>query len=182
MPWAHFPLTRESQFAVVTQFQSDYWAGREFVFGAFDAQGSLVGCAGLHPRTALNPLALELGYWCHSARAGQGWTTLSAQILIALAFDHLGSDRVQVMHDEANTASQRVIEKCGFTFEGVQRNVTGAVSAALVADGYRGTGRHRTYALTPEDLPSLGWLPALRAALTIKDALGGVFPGRPLGT
>lgn len=173
MPWAHFPITREGQYAVIARFQSDYWAGREYVFGLFDEAGEVIGGAGLHPRTALNPRALEIGYWCRSSRAGQGWATLASRLLLALAFEHLGSDRVQIMHDEANTASRRIVEKCGFVFEGILRNAMASPTPLQLVGGYQGTGRHRSYALVPDDLPALPWLPALRAALTVEDALGG---------
>jgi RimJ/RimL family protein N-acetyltransferase len=176
MPWSHFPITREGQWGVITRFQSEYWAGREYIFGVFDGAGAVVGGAGLHPRTALNPRALEVGYWCHSGRAGQGLTTLVARILIAFAFDHFGCDRFQVMHDEANRASQRVVEKCGFLFEGIVRNATSAPSPELLAGGYQGTGRHRSYSLLPEDLAALAWLPAVRAGLAVEDALGQAVP------
>src|SRR5689334_16336820 len=60
MPWAHFPLTLEVEFDIVRNFIADYWAGRQYVFGLFDVQSTLLGGLGLHPRTALNPKALEV--------------------------------------------------------------------------------------------------------------------------
>lgn len=57
------------------------------------------------------------------------------------------------------------------------RNATAAVSADLYAGGYLGTGRHRLYSLTPEHLPHLEWLPAVRAGMTVFDALGALHPG-----
>lgn len=35
--------------------------------------------------------------------------------------------------------------------------------------GYLGTGRHRLYAITPDDLPALAWLPGVRAAELLTD-------------
>lgn len=172
MPWAHLPITRPGEYALVAKFQADYHAGREYVLGMFSASGEVLGGVGLHPRVVLNPRALEVGYWCHSAHSGKGWTTLAVRMLTVLAFDHFGCDRLQVTHDEENTASRRVVEKCGFSFEGVARNVVATVSGELRAGGYRGTGRHRQYAMLPEDLPRLDWLADLRAAVSIHDALG----------
>ena len=40
------------------------------------------------------------------------------------------------------------------------------------AGGYRGTGRQRLYALTPDDVPNLSWVPEVRARMTVYDALG----------
>jgi RimJ/RimL family protein N-acetyltransferase len=172
MPWAHTPLTREGQYAFVAKSQADYHAGREYVLGMLSEAGEVLGCIGMHPRVALNPRGLEVGYWCHSAHAGKGWTTLAVRMLTVLAFDRFGCDRLQVSYDEENAASRRVVEKCGFPFEGVVRNLVAAVSDDLRAGGYRGTARHRQHALVPEDLPRLDWLPEVRAGLTVYDALG----------
>jgi len=171
MPWAHFLLTREGEYALVAKFQADYHAGREYVLGMFSETGEVLGGVGMHPRVALNPRALEVGYWCHSAHAGKGWTTLAVRMLTLLAFDRFGCDRLQVTYDEVNGASRRVVEKCGFPFEGVVRNVVAAVADELRAGGYRGTGRHRLHALVPQDLPQLDWVPAVRAGMSVHAAL-----------
>lgn len=173
MPWAHQPVTPEGQYDLVARFQSEYWAGREYVFGTFGEGGEVLGGCGLHPRTALNPRALEVGYWCHSAHSNRGWTTLAARVLTALAFDRLGCDRVQVIYDEANAASGRVVEKCGFAYEGTLRNATSEAPGDLRAGGFLGTGRHRLYALTPGDLAALDWVADVREHVTLYDALGG---------
>jgi RimJ/RimL family protein N-acetyltransferase len=171
MPWAHFPVTREGEYVLLAKFQADYHAGREYVFGMFSEAGDVLGGVGLHPRVALNPRGLEVGYWCHSAHAGKGWTTLAVRMLIVLAFDRFACDRLQVTYDEENAASRRVVAKCGFPFEGIVRNLVAAVPDALRAGGYRGTGRHRLHALVPEDLPRLDWIAQVRAGLTMHDAL-----------
>lgn len=172
MPWAHQPRTREGDYALLAKFQADYHAGREYVLGMFSEAGEVLGGVGLHPRVALNPRALEVGYWCRSAQAGKGWTTLAVRMLVVLAFDCFACDRLQVTYDEDNGASRRVVEKCGFPVEGVVRNVVAAVPDELRASGYRGTGRHRLHALVPQDLPQLDWLAEVRAGLTVYDALG----------
>jgi len=174
MPWAHEPMSVTSQYGVIQRFQEAYWAGREYVFGMFDSGCNvLLGGAGLHPRTPMNPKALEIGYWCHSAHAGQGWTTLAVRALAVLAFDWFECDRLQVTHDEENTASRRVVEKCNFAYEGTIRNATAAVSSELRARGYRGSAKHRLYALTPEDYRELDWVPAIRSSIVLEDAIGG---------
>lgn len=172
MPWAHQPMTRDGEYALVARFQADYHAGREYVLGMFSEAGEVLGGVGLHPRVALNPLALEVGYWCHSEHAGKGWTTLAVRMLVVLAFDRFGCDRLQVTYDEENAASRRVVEKCGFPFEGVVRNIVASVPDGLRAGGYRGTPRHRLHAMVPADLPRLDWMPEVRAGLTVYDAMG----------
>ncbi len=178
MPWCHAPSTREQDFDLVARFQASYWSGREYVYGVFSEEGALLGGCGLHPRTALNPAALEVGYWCHSEHAGRGYTTLAVKVLAVLAFDRFACDRLQVMHDEANVASQRVVEKCGFVYEGTMRNATAAVTPEVRAGGYLGTGRHRLYGITPEEFSALGWVGEVRAAVTYFDAFGASVGGR----
>jgi ribosomal-protein-serine acetyltransferase len=173
MPWAHQPITREVEFALLSRFQADYHAGRDLGFGMFSESGEILGGVGLHARVPLNPAGLEVGYWCRSAHAGKGWVTLAVRMVTALVFDRFGCDRFQVSYDEANVASRRVVEKCGFPFEGIVRNLMGAVPVDARETGYRGTRRHRLHALVPEDLARLDWLAALRAHTKVYDALGG---------
>jgi RimJ/RimL family protein N-acetyltransferase len=172
LPWAHTPPTREIQFHVVRRFVADYWAGRDYAMGIFGGDGTILGGVGLHPRIPLNPNGLEVGYWGHSAHAGRGNVTRAVQMLVALAFDHFGTDRLQVMHNEANAASRRVIEKCGFVYEGTMRNVTVAPTPELVAGGLRTTDKSLMYALCPDDLAALDWLADLRAGLSVVDSFG----------
>ncbi len=173
MPWAHATPTREEEYTLVTGFQERYWSGREYLLGMFAEDGSVLGGVGLHPRVALNPQGLEVGYWCHAAHRRQGWTTLAVRMLITLAFDRFGCDRLQLIHAESNVASRRVAEKCGFLYECTQRGLAAAASESLRKGGYVGDGAHRMYALLPEDLSTLPWLDELRAGLTLVDALGG---------
>lgn len=176
MPWAHETPTREGQYALVTRFLDSYWSGREYVLGMFSEEGEILGGAGLHPRVPLNPRGLEVGYWCHPAHTGRGWTTLAVRALAVLAFDRFDCDRFQVMHAEVNTRSQGVVERCGFRYEATLQGLAGAASDELRAGGYVGDGPHRLYALTPDDLAALPWLDAVRAGLTLVDALGNPSP------
>jgi RimJ/RimL family protein N-acetyltransferase len=176
MPWAHLPITREGQHALIARFHSAYWNAGDYVLGMFDTSGRVLGGLGLHPRVPLNPSALEVGYWVRTSETGRGWATLAVQMSLVLAFDWFECDRVQVSHDEANAASRRVVEKCGFAFEGVIRNLVAGVPETLPRDGYLGTRRHRQYGLTSDDLATRGdalpWLNAVRAGLTVVDATG----------
>src|SRR5688572_18616349 len=173
MPWAHAPITREAEYRLIAGFQADYWAGLQYLMGMFSERGEIIGGIGLHPRVALNPKGLEVGYWCHTAHAGRGWTTLAVRMVVSLVFDRFGCDRFQVTHDEANVGSRRVVEKCGFTYEGTGRRLTVEGSEEMRAGGFRGTGRQRVYAITQDDLQQLDWLPSIRRNLILIDALGG---------
>ncbi len=176
MPWAHKPATRAEEYALLAKFNSDYHAGREYILGIFGADGEVLGGTGLHPRVPLNPDALEVGYWSHTAHAGRGNVTLAVRVLVALAFQRLGCTRFQVMHDVANARSQRIVERCGFVYEGTLRNYAFPVTDELRAGGFEGTAHTRMYGLCREDLPGLPWLDDVRASTTVYDALGAPHP------
>ncbi|MEJ7733714.1 MAG: GNAT family protein [Polyangiaceae bacterium] len=177
MPWAHGDVSLKTQLARLKLAEAAYWSGRELLLVLCDAaSGEHLSYVGLHPRTALNPAALEVGYWTPTAHVGKGLCTLATRLAVAYAFEWLGSDRVQVMHDELNEASRRVVDKCGFHFEGVLRNGTGAVDAAIVAGGYHASRRTRLYALLPEDRAALGWYAPLLEQMTVFDQVGQPAP------
>jgi RimJ/RimL family protein N-acetyltransferase len=169
MPWSHLPQTVQGQLERLRGVEADYFAGRELTMGLFrerpGARRELLAMVGLHPRVPLNPRSLEVGYWAPTPHAKKGFTTFGVKCALVYAFDKLGSDRVQVMTDEANAGSRRVIEKCGFAFEGLLRNMTAAPSAALVAGGYVATGRNPMYALFPDTFAALPWVAEVRASM-----------------
>ncbi|MBK6518477.1 MAG: GNAT family N-acetyltransferase [Polyangiaceae bacterium] len=176
MPFAHVQQTALTQLERLRGAEADYFAGRDLTMGLFrerpSARRELVAMVGLHPRVPLNPRGLELGYWAPTRAAGQGTTTFAAKTAIVYAFDKLGADRVQVMCDEANTRSRRVIEKCGFALEGVLRNLTPEPAPELVANGYVSTGRHPMLALFPDTFAALPWVAEVRAAMRYVNLAG----------
>ena len=172
MPWAHVEQTPKSQLERLRGCEADYFAGEEMVMGLFGADGAMRAMIGLHPRVPLNPNGLEIGYWAPTRFAGKGFTTLGVKIATTYAFDKLGADRVQVMCDEVNAASRRVIEKCGFVLEGVLQNFTFTPTPELVAGGFQGTRRSPMFALAPESFAALPWVEELRASLTYVNLAG----------
>lgn len=176
MPWAHSQHAALSQLERLRGAEADYVAGRDMGMALFRPRAGqrrelLVMC-GLHPRVPLNPSSLEVGYWAPTRHAGKGLTTFAVKCLLVYAFDKLGSDRVQVMCDEANVASRRVIEKCGFGFEATLRHMTGKPSASIVEAGFVHTGRNPMFALFPDTFEALPWVPELRAALRYTNLAG----------
>ena len=76
------------------------------------ATGEPIGDAGLLtlPETG----EIELGYRLVKPRWGQGLATEAAQGWLAYAFDHLGLTDLIAFSHPANSASVRVMQKCGF--------------------------------------------------------------------
>jgi RimJ/RimL family protein N-acetyltransferase len=172
MPWAHAEHTARTQLDRLRGVEAEYFSGDDMVMGLFREDGAFLTMVGLHPRTALNPKALEVGYWTPTEHTRRGYATLAAKLAAIYAFDKLGSDRLQVMCDEANTASRRVIEKVGFAFEGTMRNMTSQVTPELIAGGFRGTQRSLMFSLVPETFERLPWVEEVRASMTYVN-LGG---------
>jgi RimJ/RimL family protein N-acetyltransferase len=178
MPFAHAPITREGQYRAFATFLADWWAGRQYVAALRGAGGEILGGVGLHPRTALNPRALEVGYWLATPHWGKGYATLAVRMMSVLAMDLFDCDRLQVSLDEANLRSRGVVERCGFVFEGVLRNIMAEPTDEMLRQGYCGTARARMYAMTPDDFRGFDWAPVVRRRTVLVDALGRE---RPLG-
>ena len=51
----------------------------------------------------------------------KGYITEAVKAIIEYGFDKVGFNRIQVSHRHVNIPSKRVIEKCGFTYEGTLR-------------------------------------------------------------
>jgi [ribosomal protein S5]-alanine N-acetyltransferase len=78
----------------------------------------IIGTIGLHARTLDHILSnrREIGYVIDDVHWGQGLVPEAVMAVLAHAFEDLGADEVLCGHEEENTRSKRVIEKCGFTF------------------------------------------------------------------
>ena len=63
-----------------------------------------------------------IGYIIDPARQRQGIATEALAAMLDFCFDELGLHRIQAFIDPANAASRRLVEKLGFTCEGVLRD------------------------------------------------------------
>ncbi|MBW7455686.1 GNAT family N-acetyltransferase [Paenibacillus sepulcri] len=63
----------------------------------------------------------ELGFTLSRQHWGKGYMTEAGQLILALAFDVLGLERVFAMHDVNNPASGKVMIRLGMTYEGTLR-------------------------------------------------------------
>ena len=86
------------------------------------ATGKLIGSIGLEPdKIRTNIKSRELGYSLSEDYWGEGLMTEAAKRIISYAFDEMGLDVLMIRTSDGNRRSQRVIEKCGFTYEGTLR-------------------------------------------------------------
>ncbi|MDX9916586.1 MAG: GNAT family protein [Gudongella sp.] len=65
-----------------------------------------------------------MGYVLNPDYWGQGLATEASLALLYYAFTYIGLSMVSVYHYPDNTRSKRVIEKCGFAYEGLLRQST----------------------------------------------------------
>jgi RimJ/RimL family protein N-acetyltransferase len=84
-----------------------------------DSSGTLVGAISL--RLELGHERAELGYWIGVPYWGRGYATEAAGAMVGYGFDELGLNRIHAHHLARNPASGRVLEKTGFTHEGLHR-------------------------------------------------------------
>lgn len=82
--------------------------------------GEPVGNIGLH-HIRHRPGTAEVGYFVASDQHGQGYATEATRLLLGYAFDELGLHRITGKAYASNRGSRRVLEKAGFTEEGVRR-------------------------------------------------------------
>jgi RimJ/RimL family protein N-acetyltransferase len=78
--------------------------------------GAVLGCAGLKFD---KDNRLQLGFWLGEPHWGQGYATEAAHALADLAFKAFNIERLHTRCRLSNSASRRVIEKCGFQFTGI---------------------------------------------------------------
>jgi RimJ/RimL family protein N-acetyltransferase len=65
---------------------------------------------------------IEIGYWLFEHARGRGVATRAARFAADYGFS-LGADRIEARVFVGNTASERVLERAGFTREGVIRSL-----------------------------------------------------------
>lgn len=83
------------------------YAIRERSSGVLVGETMLIGRGG--------PNTLEAGYWLDQRHCGVGYATEATRVLLPLAFETLGVERVILRCDERNLGSIRVAERLGAT-------------------------------------------------------------------
>jgi len=68
-----------------------------------------------------NNMKSEIGYWIGEEYWGKGITTRAIKIFVRILFNNLGLVRIEASPFSFNKASQRVLEKAGFKYEGLRR-------------------------------------------------------------
>jgi RimJ/RimL family protein N-acetyltransferase len=109
------PYTEEDAHAFV---RGEVTGGQQQL--AVTENGRVVGSIGLSvSETSRNG---HIGYWCAPAARGRGVTTRALRLISRYALEELKLERLELITDPDNRASQRVAEKVGFRREGVLRS------------------------------------------------------------
>jgi len=90
------------------------------VFGIF-YKNTLAGAIGIHRSEDINRFTVELGYWLGEPFWNKGIATIAVKKMIHYAFNNLDINRIFASTLETNFASQRVLLKNNFIFEGISR-------------------------------------------------------------
>lgn len=85
---------------------------------AIDINGEVCGGIGIHPQEDVHRKNAELGYWLAEPFWGNGIITKAIVQIVEYGFMNFDITRIFARPYGTNTASQRVLEKAGFTFEG----------------------------------------------------------------
>ncbi len=107
-----------------TEEDADHWLQivNEFdpdTHFAIEVNGLAIGGIGAAPLEGIFSGTSEFGYWLGAPYWGKGIATAAAQAMVAHAFSNLACERLEAAVFEWNPASMRVLEKAGFSLEGV---------------------------------------------------------------
>jgi [ribosomal protein S5]-alanine N-acetyltransferase len=96
---------------------------RKYFLSMILKDGSLViGSAGLEIRHRRDDSGeADLGYFLNRSYWGNGYATEAAKLLITFGFEQLKLHRITASTFALNTASERVMQRCGMVKEGVLR-------------------------------------------------------------
>ncbi|MBN8641752.1 MAG: GNAT family N-acetyltransferase [Flavobacteriales bacterium] len=91
---------------------------------AIDVNGEAVGSIGLHAQTDIMCKNMELGYFLGEPFWGSGITTEAVRTIVEYGFQNFDITRIYARPYGNNPASQKVLEKAGFTLEArIEQNI-----------------------------------------------------------
>jgi RimJ/RimL family protein N-acetyltransferase len=96
---------------------ADIAGGRELALAVVDLDDRLLGALGLSNFDWID-MKGEIGYWMVAESRRQGIGARATRLLAVWALTELGLERVELLANPKNEASQRLAERAGFTREG----------------------------------------------------------------
>jgi ribosomal-protein-alanine N-acetyltransferase len=120
--WPSDDLTRSGFRRRLRRYAEDMAADRSYPFIVFrENDGSMLGGITLANVRRGIVQAGTIGYWMGQPHAHRGYMTSALRLLLPTLFGELNLHRVEAACIPTNAPSIRVLEKCGFTREGLAR-------------------------------------------------------------
>lgn len=119
--WPVDDLTRGAYRRRVRRYQTEIRDDDAYTFFVFRDDDVLMGGLTIGNVRRGVTQAASVGYWVGEPHARQGVMTRAVGAAIPFAFDHLRLNRLEAACLPTNTASIRLLEKCGFSREGYAR-------------------------------------------------------------
>ena len=112
-----YPYEEEKEFqrAYIENMYRYFGYGLWLVFSK--ETGELIGRAGLEHREYHEEIELELGYIIGTRYQGQGLATEVCKTILDYAKENTGFERINVLIEAGNSASEKLAEKLGFAHE-----------------------------------------------------------------
>ena len=114
--------TPEEAKKLLERYINGYCTGYTFRWGIFEkASGECIGQVAYFLVDKNNSWG-EIEYCIGAAYQGNGYATEATKAVIEYGFREIGFHKVQICVRPSNSSSKRVIEKCGFEYEGTLRD------------------------------------------------------------
>ncbi|MEQ1942177.1 GNAT family protein [Mesorhizobium sp. VNQ89] len=121
--WASDELDKSAWRYRLRRYREDYARGLAIPFFIFEkASGQLLGGVTLGNIRHGVARSGHIGYWIGEKYAGQGYMLEALELLARHAFDTMRLHRIEAACIPGNRRSVRVLEKAGFTREGLLRS------------------------------------------------------------
>jgi [ribosomal protein S5]-alanine N-acetyltransferase len=85
-------------------------------------RGEFVGAIGINPQQGWRSHVGEIGYWLGANYWGKGFATAALRLMTAHGFDCMQLKKLCAPVLAPNTASMRVLAKCGYELEGILKS------------------------------------------------------------
>lgn len=151
-PWsptrAMMNIDRDGFLNRLNTYQEDWKDGRAYAFFIFRADtDELIGGLSLNNVVRAAAQSAMVGYWLDEAQTRQGYMTEALLLTCQFAFRTLKLHRIEAGTLPENTASQKVLNNCGFLLEGYRRKYL------KIAGEWRD---HLIFSMLSEEFISLG--------------------------
>lgn len=126
-----YTLTHAEAFIAASSREA---GGQAFLaFAEIDGVCTLIGCAGFGTADGVP----ELGYWIGAPYRGKGFATELARAMVDYVFETTDAEKINVCCRVTNTASRRVVEKCGFQWSGCGLASSIGLKGSVPVDRFR---------------------------------------------